>query len=199
MGLDATPQPEIYTPFAQTPLRAMVVMIRTAEQSGSLARAVRHDLASIDHNIPIQSLKPFREWLAAPLAKRRFTTLLLGVFAALAFALAAVGIYGVLNYWVKARQREIAVRMAVGAQSSRLLVWAASHMGRLLAAGMIAGLVASWAVSRWLSSLVFQVSPRSPSMLLLALAAVVLTASLAAAMPLWRAIHTDVVGNLHDF
>jgi putative ABC transport system permease protein len=199
MGLDAKPEPEIYTPFAQTPLRAMVVMIRTAEQSASLARAVRHDLASIDRNIPIQSLKPFREWLAAPLAKRRFTTLLLGVFAALAVALAAVGIYGVLNYWVKARQREIAVRMAVGAQSSRLLVWAASHMGRLLAAGMIAGLITSWVISRWLSSLVFQVSPRSPSMLLLALAVVIVTASLAAAIPLRRALHTDVVGNLHDF
>jgi len=137
--------------------------------------------------------------LAAPLAKRRFITLLLGVFAALAFALAAVGIYGVLNYWVKARQREIAVRMAVGAPSSRLLVWAASHMGRLLTAGIIAGLFASWVVSRWLYSLVFQVSPRSPSMLLLALAAVILTALLAAAMPFWRAIHTDVVGNLRDF
>ena len=137
--------------------------------------------------------------MAAPLAKRRFITLLLGVFAALAFALAAVGIYGVLNYWVKARQREIAVRMAVGAQNLRLLVWAASHIGRLLAAGIFAGLVASSVVSRWLSSLVFQVSPRSPSMLLLALAAVIFTASLAAAMPLWRAIHTDLVSNLHDF
>jgi putative ABC transport system permease protein len=199
MGLDATPEPEIYTPFAQSPLRAMVVMIRTANQSGFLAGAVRRDLASIDHNVPIQSLKPFRAWLAAPLAKRRFTTLLLGVFAALAVALAGVGIYGVLNYWVKARQREIAVRMAVGAQSSRLLVWAASHIGRLLAVGIIAGVVASWVVSRWLSSLVFQVSPHSPSMLLLALAAVILTAALAAAMPLWRAIHTDLVGNLHDF
>jgi putative ABC transport system permease protein len=199
MGLDTTPEPEIYTPFAQNPLRPMVVMIRTADESGSLVRAVRRDLASVDHNLPIQSLKPFQEWLAAPLAKRRFTTLLLGVFAALAFALAGVGIYGVLNYWVKARQREIAVRMAVGAQSSRVLVWGASHMGRLLAAGMIVGLAASWVVSRWLSSLIFQVSPHSPSMLVLALAAVTLTASLSAAMPLWRAIHTDVVSNLHDF
>jgi putative ABC transport system permease protein len=198
MGLDATPEPEIYTPFAQNPSRAMVVMIRTADGSESLVRAVRRDLASIDRNIPIQSLKPFREWLAAPLAKRRFVTLLLAVFAGLAFALAGIGIYGVLSYWVKARQREIAVRMAVGAQSSRLLVWAGLHIGRLLGAGMISGLVAIWLVSRWLSSLVFQVSPHSPSMVLLALVAVMLTASLAAAMPLWRTIHTNVITNLHD-
>ncbi|MBV9301949.1 MAG: ABC transporter permease [Acidobacteriaceae bacterium] len=199
MGLDTMPEPEIYSPFSLNPSRAMVVMIRTAVDPGSLAHAVRRDLASVDHNIPIQSLKPFSKWLAAPLAKRRFTTFLLGVFATLAFALAGIGIYGVLNYWVKARQREIAVRMALGAQNSRLVAWAGSHMGRLVAAGIVAGLAASWAASRWLSSLVFQVSPRSPSMLLLALAAVVFTASLAAAVPFWRAIHTDVVGNLHDF
>ncbi|MBV9157390.1 MAG: ABC transporter permease [Acidobacteriaceae bacterium] len=199
LGLDTIPEPEMYSPFSQNRSGAMVVMMRTAGEPESLARAVRRDVASLDRNIPIQSLKPFRSWLAAPLARRRFSTLLLGVFAALAFVLAGVGIYGVLNYWVRARQREIAVRLALGAQSSRVLAWAGSHIGRLLASGMIAGLAASWAVSRWLSSLVFQVSPRSPSMLLLALAAVIFIAALAAAMPFWRAVHTDVVGNLHDF
>ncbi len=199
MGLDTRPEPEIYSPFLQNTSRAMVVMIRTAADPESLARAVRRDVASLDRGIPIQSLKPLPEWLAAPLAKRRFITWLLGVFAALAFALAGVGIYGVLNYWVKAHRREIAVRMALGAQRPRLLAWAGSHIGRLLTTGMMVGLAASWAASRWLSSLVFQVSPRSPSMLLLALAAVIFTASLAAVVPFWRAIHNDVVGNLHDF
>jgi len=198
MGLDTTPDPEIYLPFAQSPSRAMVVMIRARGDMGALARAVRKDLAALDSNVPIQSLKPFEEWLAAPLAKRRFTTLLLGIFAALAFALAGVGIYGVLHYWIKARQREIAVRMALGARHSDVLGWASLHLARLLIAGVIIGLAASWGASRWLSHLLFQVSAHSPVMMLLPIAAVIFVSILAVAAPFTRALRTDVVRNLHE-
>src|SRR5437870_5006861 len=109
---------------------------RTTGDPTALIQAVRHRVAAIDRNVLIQSLKPFEKWLGATLERRRFSTLLLGVFAALAMILAAVGIYGVLNYWVSVRQNEIAVRLALGAQQSAILRWAGSHALRLAGFGI---------------------------------------------------------------
>src|SRR5207245_6048196 len=86
--------------------------------------------------------------------------------AALAMILAAVGIYGVLNYWVSARQREIAIRLAVGAQPSAILRWAGMHATRLAALGIGLGVFGGWGASRWLNSLVFGVSARNPGMMI---------------------------------
>jgi ABC-type antimicrobial peptide transport system permease subunit len=112
--------------------------------------------------------------------------------------LAAVGIYGVLNYWVSARQREIAIRLAVGAQRSKIFGWAALHAARLAALGIALGALGAWSVSSWLKSLVFGVAERSPLMMLGAGAVVIAIAALAASIPLWRATHTDAVRNLHE-
>jgi len=110
----------------------------------------------------------------------------------------AVGICGVLNYWVSARQREIAIRLAVGAQRSTILRWAGLHATRLAAIGIVLGAMGAWSASRWLKSLVFGVTERSPLMMLAAGAAVIAIAALAASVPLWRAMHTDAVQNLHE-
>jgi len=198
MGLDTEPLPEIYYPFSQRAEAAMVVTIRTAGDPAALIPTVRRRLAVIDRNLPIQSLRPFEKWLEAPLARRRFSTLLLGVFAALAVILAAVGIYGVLNYWVSVRQREIAVRLALGAQRSAILRWAGSHAMRLAAVGIAMGAFGAWGASRWLSSLVFGVSAQNPGMILAAAAGVMAIAALAASVPSWRATQVDAVHHLHD-
>jgi putative ABC transport system permease protein len=84
MGLDAAPLPEVYFPFAQRPSSRMVVMIRTTGDPSPLIPAIRHRLAAVDRNVPIQSLRPFEKWLGATLERRRFSTLLLGSFALLA-------------------------------------------------------------------------------------------------------------------
>jgi putative ABC transport system permease protein len=148
--------------------------------------------------VPIQSLRPFESWLNAGLERRRFTTLLLAVFAALAMILAAVGIYGVLNYWVNVRQREIAIRLAIGAPRTAILRWGAAHTFRLVAAGMVAGALLGWGSSRWLKSLVFAISEHNPVMMLTAAAVVLGMAAMAAGFPLWRATRVDAVRNLHD-
>ncbi len=198
MGLDTAPLPEIYSPFSQRPSSAMVLMIRTTGDPAALSSAVRKKVASLDRNLPIQSLRPFEEWLGAPLARRKFSTWLLGAFAALAMALAAIGIYGVLNYWVGVRQKEIAVRVTLGARPVTILGWAASHASRLALAGLLLGALGSWGVSRWLKNLVFGISALDSGMLLAAAGVISAIAITAALLPMWRALRVNVVDALHD-
>jgi len=197
MGLGTTPYPEIYLPFSQSPSRAMVVMMRVAADPGLLAGAVRRRVAALDRNLPIESLRPFVQSVVASLSERRFSTLLLSLFAALAMALAAVGIYGLLNYWVRIREDEIAVRMALGAPRPVILRWAGWQALRLSLIGAAIGVLASWAASRWLQDLVFGVAERSFAALAAASATVVGIALLAAAVPAWRATRIDAAGKLH--
>ena len=197
-GLDSLPDPEFYFAFQQHVSPAMVVILRTSRASATLVPAVRRQVAALDRAVPIQSLKLLDSWLSASLERRRFTTLLLAVFAALAIILAAVGIYGVLNYWVNVRQREIAIRLAIGAPRGAILGWGARHALRLVAAGMVVGALLGWAASGWLKSLVFGVSEHNPVMMATAAAVVLGMAAIAAGLPLWRATRVDTVRNLHD-
>jgi predicted permease len=197
-GLDAERSPTFYYAFSQRPSSAMVVTLRTNGDPAQWMNAARRQVSALDRNVPIQSLRTAEDWLGATLQRRRFATLLLGLFSGLAMLLAAVGIYGVLNYWVSARQREIAIRLAVGAQRSSILRWAGLHAIRLAAIGIVLGAIGAWSAARWLESLVFGVTARNPLMMLLAGAAVIVIAALAVSVPLWRASHTDAVRNLHE-
>ena len=122
-------------------------------------------MAAIDPNLPIQSLRPFAQAVAASLDQRRFSTLLLALFAGLAILLAAVGIYGLLSYWVRVREDEIAIRMALGAPRLVIMRWAGGQALRLSLAGVAIGVLGCWAASRWLGSLVFGVAPHNFSTL----------------------------------
>src|SRR5260370_29895380 len=123
-GLDAQSRAMIYRPFAQDASEAMVVMIRSSGDPKLLAAGVRHIVASLDKDLPIQSLRSFENAPSATLDRRRFSTLLLSIFAGLALILSAVGVYGLLNYWVTAREDEIAIPMALIARRSATLSWA---------------------------------------------------------------------------
>ena len=193
MGLDAQPFPEIYFPFEQEPSSAMVLMLRTSGEPARWTSTVRRRVAALDRNVPIQSLRPFEAALGASLDRRRFSTLLLAIFTSLAFVMAAVGIYGVLNYWIGIRRQEIALRLALGAHPREILRWAGLHIVRLALSGIVAGALGCWAASRWLASLLFGVSIHDPALILSAVAAVITLASFAAALPLWRATRVDAV------
>jgi putative ABC transport system permease protein len=195
-GLDSEPMPEIYFPYSQAASRAAVIMIRTTASPELLESAVRRHLAAIDRNLAIESLRPFEQTVAASLARRRFSTLLLAAFAALAMLLAAVGIYGLLNYWVRIRHDEIAIRMALGAPGYAILSWIGGQALRLVVAGMALGVLGAWMASRWMASLVFGISARNPGAMLAAALAVLAIAVIAAALPAWRAVQVDAAGRL---
>jgi predicted permease len=198
IGLDSPPLPEIYFPAAQRVDAAMVVMIRARSNPESMFATVRQTLASIDGNVPIQSLKTADMWLGATLVKRRFTTLLLVLFAGIAVMLASIGCYGVFNYWVSCRRQEIAIRMAMGAGTIAILRRAGREAARIGALGLVIGLAGSWAASRWVSSLIFGISAHDATVLAFAALIAFLIVVLSAAVPLWRATHIDPIETLHE-
>jgi predicted permease len=191
IGLDSPPLPEIYLSAAQRVDAAMVVMIRTKGNPESMIATVRQTLSSIDDNVPIQSLKTADTWLGATLVQRRFTALLLLLFAGIAVILASIGCYGVFNYWVSCRRQELAIRMAMGAGTIAILRRTARQVARLGVLGLVVGLAGSWGASRWLNSLVFGVSTHDPAVFFFAALAALLIVLLSAAVPLWRATLID--------
>jgi putative ABC transport system permease protein len=195
-GLGGVPYPEIYQPFAQDPRQAMTAMIRSVGDPTALAPAVRRLVASLDHNLPIRGLVPEESRMASTLDRRRFGTLLLAIFAGLALTLSAVGVYGLLNYWVTAREEEIAIRLALGSGRSGILTWAGAAASKLIAAGVVLGVGAAWAASNLLDSLAFGVSPRDVTMLSAAALVVIAIATLGAALPLARAMRVDAARKL---
>jgi putative ABC transport system permease protein len=197
-GLDTKAMPEIYQPFAQKHNSGMTIVVRTAANPTAMVPAVRHLVNNRDRNLPLRQLATLEESLGAGLARRRFSTLLLTLFAALAMLLAAVGIYGLLSYWVTSREPEIAIRLALGARPFTILRWTSLHAMRLTLAGLALGVAGGWAAARTLEDLVFGTPPRSLATMAAAALAVMLVALLAAAIPSWRASRVDVARRLHS-
>ncbi len=112
--------------------------------------------------------------------------------------LAAVGIYGLLSYWVSSRECEIAIRLALGARPSTILVWTGFHAVRLAVIGVGFGVVGGWVAARGLEDLVFGIPPRSPATMMAAGLVVTVIAFAAATIPAWRASRVDAARRLHS-
>ncbi len=197
-GLDEELQPQIYLPAAQRVSNSMVVMMHVNGSPESLMPAVRRVLSGIDSNVPIQSLKTANQWLGSTLERRRFITLLLALFASIAVVLAAIGCYGVLNFWVNSRRQEIAIRMAMGASTAAILGRTGKQVVRLGITGLAVGVAMSWGASRWLSNELFSVSARDPFMFAAAIILTALLVLISAVLPLWRAAQVDPITTLHE-
>ncbi|HKD79607.1 MAG TPA: ABC transporter permease [Candidatus Angelobacter sp.] len=198
MGLDTEPVEETFRPFPQAPSWAMVMMIRTSGDPGALSAAVRHTVHQADGKLPIQSLQVFEKTLANTLDRRRFSTLLLALFAGLAMTLAAVGIYGLLAYWVSMREKDIAIRMALGARRSIILRDVSLQALQLAVLGIAVGALSAWIASRWVAALVFGISAQSPVTMAGAAFVVGVLAGLASAVPAWRATRVDPLSKLRE-
>jgi predicted permease len=197
-GLDSEPMPEIFQPVSQKPDGGMTILVRASSDPMALAPSIRSRVLALDRNLPLQRLSTMERVLGLALERRRFNTALLSIFAVLAMALAAVGIYGLLSYWVTSRESEIAIRLALGAKPSGIMRWTSLHVLRLALAGVVIGVAFGWVAARGLDDLVFGIPARSPATMLLAGLAVGMIALAAAAIPAWRAARIDPARRLHS-
>jgi putative ABC transport system permease protein len=190
-GLDAEGREQIYAPYTQFPRSTMYLVLHTESAPLSLLGAARAEVRALDRTVPVSEVKTLEQQLDGSVAIRRLSMTLLLVFALLALVLAAVGIYGVMSYSVSQRTHEIGIRMALGAQPADVLKLVVRQGMVLTLIGVAVGLAASFALTRFLSSLLFGVSATDPvtfAGVALLLAAVALAASY---LPARRATKVD--------
>ncbi len=197
-GLEQKPIPQIYVPHAQEPSRLMSLLIRADADPVGLAAAVRRQIGGLDPAVPLYQVATLAERLRESLARRRFQTWLLGLFALLALALAATGIYGLMHQSVSRRTHEIGVRMALGAPQGGVLRMVLGHGLTLALLGVALGTVAAAGLSTALSSLLFQVEPTDPVTFAAGALALVGIALAACYFPARRAMRIDPIAALRE-
>jgi putative ABC transport system permease protein len=161
-GLDADYRGTLYVPHSQMPWENLFLVVRTATEPTSMTAAVRAVIQSVDRNQPVYQIMTMEQRLSESLAQRRFSMLLLGLFAAVALLLAAVGLYGVMSYEVSQRTQEIGIRMALGAQAGEVLKLVVKQGMTLVCIGVGIGLITAFALTRLLTKLLFGVKATDP-------------------------------------
>jgi predicted permease len=148
----------VYYPHEQYVARNMYVLVRTTSDPASMAAAVTREIQAADPELPVFDVNTMEQRLYDSLARQRFSMFLLGVFAAVALILAAIGIYGVMTYWVNQRIHEIGIRMALGAQPGNILRLVIRQALLLVSVGIVIGLAGAFALTRVMSGLLFGIS-----------------------------------------
>lgn len=196
LGLDEQPIAGAFVPYLQDPLstnyaRSMRIVARTKSDPGVIAGSLRAELTAMDKSVPVYSLKPMTEYLRDSLSRRRFSMVLLTAFSSVALMLAALGIYGVISYGVIQRTHEMGIRMALGARRSDVLRLVVRQAMIVALVGVVIGLLASWALTRLMKSLLFNVSVTDPLTFAAIAALMILIALLACLIPARRATKVD--------
>ncbi len=196
-GLDREVNPELYVPYLQEENSAMRLVVRAAPDQTSpaglanLSAAIRNQVLALAPNEPINPIVTMDKRLSDSVAQRRYQTLLLGIFAAVALIIATVGIYGVISYAVSQRTHEIGIRMALGAQTSDVLKLMLRQGMGLTLIGVAIGLAAALALTRVMKSLLFNVSATDPATFVCITLLLVIVAILAIYIPARRATKVD--------
>ncbi|HEV2864463.1 MAG TPA: ABC transporter permease [Pyrinomonadaceae bacterium] len=188
-SLEAPAEPEYYLPYRQAPERYMEVVARMAPGVG--AEALRAAVKAVDREQYVPEVAPMSKLLSESVARRRFQMLLLGLFAAAALVLAAVGIYGVMSYAVTQRTHEIGVRLALGAEGGDVLRMVVGQGLGLALAGVGVGLLAALVLARAISGLLYGISPADPVTFASVSLLLVAVALFACVVPARRATRVD--------
>jgi putative ABC transport system permease protein len=191
IGLDRQPVRVVFTSTDQFPASALTLAVRTKSAPESLVAAIRREVQSLDQEQPIYHVATMEQRVADSVGPQRFDASLLALFAAVAVSLAAIGIYGVMSYWVTQRTHEIGVRVALGAQRRQVLRLVLVRATWLTIGGLSTGLVGAFILARSLSSLLFGVQPIDPVTLLAASVALAGIAFVASWQPALRAAGVD--------
>jgi putative ABC transport system permease protein len=191
--LGGNPVREMYVPFAQQPRQSMALVIRTTSKPEGVAAAVRREAQTLDPNQPVHSVRTLENVMSEVVSVPRFRAFLLGVFAVVALILAMVGVYGVMSYAITQRTHEIGIRMALGARGADVLKLVLGYGMSLTFAGVGIGLVASFALTRVMSQLLFRVNPTDP-LTFSAISFLLIVVALAACyLPARRAMKVDSI------
>jgi putative ABC transport system permease protein len=204
VGINEMAFPDVYLPFAQAPAQTVEFVLRTSAPLAGLREPLKRAIAAVDPAVPVTSVSAFEDRVARALQGDRFNTLLVSTFALLAVLLAAVGIHGAIAYAVAGRTREFGVRLALGAQPSRLVWTTLWQWGRLGVIGGVLGIAATLALARVIGNawylvpgshngLLYEVTTTDPAALSLSFAAIILVALAAAAVPARRVGRVDPV------
>jgi putative ABC transport system permease protein len=161
-SLDSAIKAMVYWPHPELAHTSMTIVVRTSGDPTSIAAAAGREIQAIDPDQPVSDVRTMKQLLANSVARARFNTLLLGLFAALALVLASVGIYGVMAYSVAQRTKEIGIRIALGAQARDVLRMIVGQGMMLTLAGVCLGLLGAFALTRLMSSLLYGVSTTDP-------------------------------------
>jgi len=197
-SLDRPPSPEIYIPYALTGPSHMALMVRTSLDPMAVAPAVRRAVASVDPNQPVYGVVPLSEVVSGSLSDRKLSLALAGLFGLLALVLTIVGLYGTVSSVVAHREREIGIRVALGAEGGSVLRLVVGHGARLAALGLVLGIPSALAVGRLLSGLLYGVAGDDVGTFT-AVAVTLLVIALAASyLPARRALSIDPVTTLRS-
>jgi predicted permease len=197
-GFEAPSVPHIYVALGQfAPVNA-VVFLRSRGDVAHLGQAVRHEVESVDPNVPVHSISSMDQIIARSVADRRFALELLGVFAAVALLLASVGIYGVMSYSFSQRTHEVGIRVALGAQRLDILLMALGEGIRMVIIGLAAGFAGAVIVTRVFRSMLFEVGPADPVTFVFVSCILAGVALLACYLPARRATRVDPLVALRE-
>ena len=179
------------TSFLSISPTTMNVVVKTTLPLAALGPLLDRVVRNVDPSVPIARLRDMDGVFADSIARSRLLSQLVGGFAGFALLLAAIGIYGVLAYLVAERRREVAIRMALGAERTRVLRLVMTHGVRWTATGLVIGLATAVGVNRFLTSLLFGIQPSDPTTLVAVVVAIAIVAALASWLPAWRASRLD--------
>ena len=195
-GMASDPPATAYWWFPQVPERSVAIVARTTGNPMRIVNAIAAQVRELDQGQPVADVRVMEDYVSADLVQPRFTMLVVGGFSIAALSLAAIGLYGIVSFWVTQRTREIGIRIALGARAGDVVRLV---MGRGLipvAAGVVVGIAAALAVGRWITGVLYGVTPADPAVLLGAALFLAVIALIAAYLPARRATRVDPMATL---